>query len=232
MNHIFLTDADDALIGAAREAMPGAIVHIAMQSLKDALSADPDRTALCFIDWLPAGMSGLEVCRRLRSDPVTKVAHIVMVLDNSDQAARGRALAAGADDYMPGPLSPASLKARLEGMGASSVNQTVTDSAQVIRTSFGLTVDPEAQQVRLNGKLIVLKPRELRMLEIFLQNSDRLLSRRKIIVLLGKEHEVSDERTVDVWVGRLRRTLEAEGLQDLIRTVRPLGYVFDTPLTK
>lgn len=229
MYHILLTDADRALEAAAQQAMPGAVVHASLDKMQQALANASQSRSICIVEWLPAGMSGLEMCRRIRSLPETRSAHVIMVLDSDDAAARGRALAAGADDYMPGPLHPEALRARLSSFLAPAAFIPPSDSAKVVRTSFGLTVDPEAQQVRFNGRLIVLKPRELRMLEIFLQNSDRLLSRPKIIALLGKEHDVSDERTVDVWVGRLRRTLEAEGLKNVIRTVRPLGYVFDTP---
>jgi len=105
----------------------------------------------------------------------------------------------------------------------------VEDAGPAARTVSGLTLDPEAHQVRWQGKLVALRPREVALLEAFLDHPDRLLTRSRLIALAGKDCEIADERTVDVWVGRLRRSLEAQGVPRIVRTVRSHGYVFDTP---
>lgn len=152
-----------------------------------------------------------------------------MILDSDEPTERARALSVGADDYIPGPLAVDALVDRLRFYFGDAPMAEQHETSGILKTNFGLTVAPHSQQVRWKGQLIPLRPREIRMLEVFLTHPDRLLSRPKIIALLGKDEEVADERTVDVWVGRLRRALEAQGLKDVIRTVRPLGYVFDTP---
>lgn len=219
MPHILLTRRDPGLAAAAHSVVPEAQVHL----LGPALPPVSGDEAWCFIDWLLDDMSGLEVCRRLRASPQTRASHITMVIEGEDPVARSRALSAGADDYMPGPLTPEALADRLRVYTGSAANPAP------LRSPIGLTLDPEAHQARWQGKLIPLRPREMRLLELFLAQPDRLLSRQKIIALLGKEGEIGDERTVDVWVGRLRRTLEAHGVSGVLRTVRSLGYVFDTP---
>ena len=219
MPHILLTRGDPLLAEAALAVLPDAEVLQLGAVLPD-LAGEP---AWCFIDWLLDDISGLELCRRLRAAPATRASHITMVIEGSDQSARARALAAGADDYIPGPLTPEALAERLQ-LYTGAIAAPVP-----LRSPSGLTVDAEAHQARWQGKLIPLRPRELRLLQLFLANPDRLLSRAKIIALLGKEGEIGDDRTVDVWVGRLRRTLEAHGVTGVLRTVRSLGYVFDTP---
>lgn len=229
MHHLLLTLGSPELRQAAQQVWPGVRVHSTLSDLFEDISSSTPAKIYCFVDWLSEEMSGLEMCRRLRADARTRNAHITMVIDSGDMSERSRALAAGADDYVALPLTPQLLAARLSVYTAMAFVSDDDGSRPFLQCGFGLTVDPLAQQVKLNGRLIPVRPRELRVLEIFLNNSDRLLSRQKIIEMMGKEHEVEDARTVDVWVGRLRRTLDAYGLCNVIRTVRPLGYVFDTP---
>lgn len=229
MYHILVTDADSALVEAVRRTFKLGSVHTRLDDLLENVPERPGMKIWCFVDWLPAGMSGLEICRRLRAQDKTRLAHITMVLGTDEPAERARALSAGADDYIPGPLTPNALVDRLQFYFGDAHLAEQNEPTELVKTSFGLTVATQSQQVRWKGQLIPLRPREIRMLEVFLAQPDRLLSRAKIIALLGKDDEVADERTVDVWVGRLRRALQAHGLTDVIRTVRPLGYVFDTP---
>ena len=221
MPHVLLTRSDPDLLIAARSVLPQATIHV----LETASQEVPADAEWCFVDWLLDEMSGLEICRRLRTAAQTRGSHITMVLDGEDPVARSRALAAGADDYMRGPLTPQALAERLRFYTGAGQEAPVP-----LRSPIGLTLDPSAFQVRWHGQLIPLRPREFRLLELFLARPDRLLSRDRIIALLGNEGEIGDERTVDVWVGRLRRTLEAHGVGKVLRTVRSMGYVFDTPV--
>lgn len=221
MTSVLLTTHDPELIGAVGRVMPDARVFAIAADLPPNL---PDGPAWCFVDWILPDTSGLEICRRIRAVPATNTAHITMVLESDDIAARRRALGAGADDYMLGPLSGDRLEARLRDYGgvrpaAASAGGGVDE----------LKVDPGSHQVRWHGKLVTLRPREFALLAAFLENPDKLLSRGKLISLIGPECGISDERTVDVWVGRLRRSLEAQGVPRIVRTVRSHGYVFDTP---
>lgn len=174
-----------------------------------------------FIDWLLPDTSGLELCRRLRAAPETAQARIFLVLEDDDRESRRRALKAGADDYILGPLSQEAIGTRIgEAALAAPRTETVLAHGQ-------LRVDREAFQVRAAGTAVAMSANEFRLLAHFLENRDRVLSRDELIEAL-KGGEAVNERTVDVWIGRLRRALVAAKVPDPIRTVRQLGYVFDS----
>jgi two-component system phosphate regulon response regulator PhoB len=177
----------------------------------------------CFVDWLLPNASGLEMCRRLRESPATAHAHITMVLEEDDGEARRRALRAGADDYVLGPLTAAALATRLKPYRASSG----TGNAPPRLQHGELSLDLAAHQLRWRGQVIALRPNEFRLLAHFIEHPDQVFSRTALIATLGKDDAAIDERTVDVWVGRLRRALKAHGVPDPLRTVRSLGYVLD-----
>lgn len=179
------------------------------------------------LDWTlegeNGGESGLERCRALRADPRYARAHIVMLLaENSLDDARA-ALAAGANDAMLAPLDPDKLREQMERLLPLQA-QTSTGS----RLQYGpLLVDCDAIQARWNGTLLSLPLNEFRLLYFLGCNANRVLSRSELIAGLGKDDQPLDERTVDVWVARLRRALKSAGAESVIRTVRPLGYVLD-----
>ncbi|WP_298200462.1 response regulator transcription factor [Novosphingobium sp.] len=180
--------------------------------------------AYAFVDWLLPRMSGLEFCRRLRDQAGTAHVHITMVLESFDADTRRRALAAGADDYMAGPLTGPVLLERLDGCEPGPVR---SGSRPALRLGE-LSVDPAAFQARHRGRILPLRPNEFRLLVHFMENPDQVFSRGALIDRLGKDGDMIDERTVDVWIGRLRRALRAHGVADPLRTVRSLGYVLDS----
>jgi two-component system phosphate regulon response regulator PhoB len=101
------------------------------------------------------------------------------------------------------------------------------ESARIVMGE--LSVDLAAFLARWRGKAILLRPTEFRLLVHFMANPDRVFSRSSLIRHLGKDAEATDVRTVDVWIGRLRRSLKAHDVPDPLRTVRSLGYVLDSP---
>jgi len=176
-----------------------------------------------FVDWVLPAMSGLEMCRRLRADALTAHAHVTMVLEEDTLEDRKRALRMGADDYMVGPLSRTALLDRVLGARLSE-----QDSAGIRALTQGdLMVDVAAFQARWQGRPIALMPNELRLLRYFIEHPGRVFTRSQLISALGKHEPAVDERTVDVWIGRLRRALKGAGAGNPLRTVRSLGYVFD-----
>jgi len=178
-----------------------------------------------FVDWVMDDLAGLEMCRRLRADLRTSDAHVTMVLENDDVEDRRRALRAGADDYMIGPLDR---RAVLDRVLALQSHQQKRHSVQ--RVELGdLAIDLAALQARWAGRVIQLRPNEFRLLRFFAENPNHVHSRADLIGGLGKLDPPLDERTVDVWVGRLRRALKGAGAGNPLRTVRSLGYVFDAP---
>ncbi len=226
MERIFLTSGSAKLIAEIGVVLPKAEVAIIHPDLpQEQLNGE----SWCFVDWILNDISGIEFCRRLRATPTTSHTHITIVLDDDDQLARRRALGAGADDYMLGPLSAKRLIERLDFYKA---NEREPVLAKPALANGALTLDHSSHQVRWQGRLIPLRPREFSLLALFLSRADQLLTREKIIALLGEDSRINDERTVDVWMGRLRRTLEDNGVPKVLRTVRSIGYIFDTPLVE
>ena len=176
-----------------------------------------------FVDWVMTSGSGLELCRRLRDDPATARTRIVMVLDEDDLEARRRALRAGADDYVVGPVSRSQVLDRVLASGAA-----LRDAGNLHVVALGeLSVDLVAFQARWRAVPLVLMPNEFRLLRYLVEHPGRVFSRPALIAALGKQEPPLDERTVDVWIGRLRRALRVAGAGEPLRTVRSLGYVLD-----
>jgi two-component system phosphate regulon response regulator PhoB len=176
-----------------------------------------------FIDWVMDDLAGLEMCRRLRADARTADAHITMVLESDDAEDRRRALRAGADDYVVGPLTRTAVLDRVLALQARGAERHATQRFE----AGSLSIDMASLQARWNGEPIPLRPNEFRLLRFFAENPNRVLTREDLISGLGKREPPIDERTVDVWIGRLRRAIKAAGGGNPLRTVRSMGYVFD-----
>lgn len=176
-----------------------------------------------FVDWVMPELAGLEMCRRLRADPRTAEAHVTMVLEANDPEDRRRALRAGADDYVVGPLTRTAVLDRVLALQSRGLERHAT-----MKFELGpLVIDMAALQARWAGEPITLRPNEFRLLRFLAENPNKVLTREDLISGLGKREPPIDERTVDVWIGRLRRSIKAAGGGNPLRTVRSLGYVFD-----
>ena len=189
----------------------------------DGLSTLVDGELWIFVDWIIPELSGLEMCRRLRADSQTELAHITMVLDRNDDGDRKRALHAGADDYVVGPVDRQMMLDRVLALQGDRTIRNAWKSIELGR----LKIESEAHQARWDGKPIPLSPNEFRLLRFMAENRNRVLSREAIIGALGKEEELSDVRTVDVWMKRLRQGFKTVGADHLMRTVHKQGYVLD-----
>lgn len=216
---ILLTTRDPALFGAIERLHPGLVALPLRGEIPERGLTNP---LWCFVDWLLPDSSGLEMVRRLRESRATRAGHITMVLEEGDADAARRALRAGADDYLVGPLDPERLAKRLR------LDQHDVPVRGARLEQGGLSVDLAAHQARWQGMPVALRPNELRLLTHFMEHPDQVFGRAALIEHLGKDQAGIDERTVDVWVGRLRRALTAHGAPDPLRTVRSLGYVLDS----
>jgi len=183
-----------------------------------------DGSPWAFVGWLLPDLSGLELCRRLRADAQTEDAHITMVLEDDDAEAKRRALRAGADDYIIGPIDRAAVLDRV-------LSGQLADREAPGRTlRLGdLSLDLAALQARWKDKAVALMPNEFRLLRYLMEQPGQVFSRAQLIAALGKHDQPIDERTVDAWVSRLRRALREAGAGYPLRTVRSLGYVLDRP---
>lgn len=203
-------------------------VHDQRRFTFDRLGAEGPRRLVegpmwAFVDWVMPELAGLEMCRRLRADPRTTEAHVTMVLEADDPDDRRRALRAGADDYVIGPLTRTAVLDRVLALQSRGGERHATRRFEL----GALTIDMAALQARWSGEPIVLRPNEFRLLRFLAENPNRVLTREDLINGLGKREPPIDERTVDVWIGRLRRALKSAGGGNPLRTVRSLGYVFD-----
>lgn len=203
-------------------------VHDQRRFTFDRLGADGPRRLVegpmwAFVDWVMDDLAGLEMCRRLRADPRTADAHVTMILEENDPEDRRRALRAGADDYVVGPLTRTAVLDRVLALQSRGAERHATSRFE----AGALCIDMAALQARWNGEPIPLRPNEFRLLRYFAENPNRVLTREDLIGGLGKREAPIDERTVDVWIGRLRRALKSAGGGNPLRTVRSMGYVFD-----
>ncbi|MEZ5898615.1 MAG: phosphate regulon transcriptional regulator PhoB [Hyphomicrobiaceae bacterium] len=178
---------------------------------------------LVILDWMLPGTSGIEICRQIRANPATRNLPVIMLTARGEEADRLRGLATGADDYMVKPFSVAELMARVKGLLRRAAPEKTADVLQ----KGGISIDRQAHRVTRGSREILLGPTEYRLLEFFMQSAGRVLSRAQLLDNVWGHTTEVDERTVDVHVGRLRKSIVRGTEIDPIRTVRGAGYVFD-----
>ena len=182
--------------------------------------AEEVKPDLVLLDWMIEGISGIEVCRRLRRRSATANLPIIMLTARGEEDDRIRGLETGADDYLTKPFSPKELVAR-----AAAVLRRVRPALAAEALSYaGLEMDLAAHRVKRDGQPIQLGPTEYRLLRHFLENSGRVFSRQQLLETVWPHSEDIELRTVDVHIRRLRQAL---GEPDLVRTVRSAGYALD-----
>jgi two-component system, OmpR family, phosphate regulon response regulator PhoB len=178
---------------------------------------------LVILDWMLPGLSGIELCRRLRVRAETRLLPIIMLTARGEESERVRGLATGADDYIVKPFSVPELSARVRALLRRALPERI---AEVL--SFGdLEVDREKKRVSRGGRNVELGPTEYRLLEFLMQRPGRVFSRGQLLDGVWGSEIYIDERTVDVHVGRLRKALNRGHATDPIRTVRGAGYALD-----
>jgi two-component system phosphate regulon response regulator PhoB len=190
----------------------------ASERMREAL---PD---LILLDWMLPGTSGLELCRRWRAREATARVPVIMLTARGDEEERVRGLSTGADDYVVKPFSVAELVARIGALLRRSNPQVV---ASVLRAG-DLELDRSSHRVRRGGRDIHLGPTEYRLLEYLMRQPGRVYSREQLLDGVWGSDVYVDERTVDVHVGRLRKSINRRASDiDPIRTVRGAGYALD-----
>ena len=178
---------------------------------------------LVLLDWMIEGLSGIEVCRRLRRMPETRSTPIIMLTARGEEEDRLRGFNTGADDYVTKPFSPRELVARI-----AAVLRRTRPAINGERLEYsGLDMDLAEHRVRRDGQAIPLGPTEYRLLRHFLEHPGRVFSRERLLdSVWGQDSEI-ELRTVDVHIRRLRKAINLGERPDLIRTVRSAGYALD-----
>ncbi len=182
-----------------------------------------ERPNLILLDWMLPGISGIEVCRLLRAKPESRDIPIIMLTARSEENERVRGLATGADDYLVKPFSVPELLARIKTILRRVNPDVVAD--QIV--AGDLILDRKSRRLSRGVRDINVSPTEFRLLEQLMQNPGRVYSRSQLLDTVWGRDSYVDERTVDVHVGRLRKSLSRGKEVDPIRTVRASGYAFD-----
>lgn len=178
---------------------------------------------LLILDWMVPGVSGIEICRRLRAGETTRTLPIIMVTARREEAERVRGLAIGADDYVVKPFSVPELMARVRALLRRSRPERIAERLH----AGDLDLDRVTRLVRRGDRVIHLGPTDFRLLDYLLERPGRVFARAQLLDLVwGRSAEI-DERTVDVHIGRLRKRLSKGRERDPIRTVRGAGYALD-----
>jgi two-component system phosphate regulon response regulator PhoB len=190
------------------------------EALRLAGESPPD---LILLDWMIEGMSGIEVCRRLRAAPPTRSIPIIMMTARAEEADRIRGLDTGADDYITKPFGPREMLARI-GAVLRRVRPALAAGTLTFRD---LEMDVAGHRVRRAGRHIHLSPSEFRLLRHFLESPRRVFTREGLLETVWSDGSDLDQRTVDVHVRRIRKALNEGGRPNLIRTIRSAGYALE-----
>ena len=205
-----------ALASAGYEAHEAADARQAQTVIAERL---PD---LLLLDWMLPGISGIDFARRLKKDDLTRELPIIMLTARAEEEDKVQGLESGADDYITKPFSPRELVARIRAVlrrGAPTADH------EILRADR-LTLDLASHRVSSGDTLLEVGPTEYRLLEFFMSHPERVYSRGQLLDRVWGSNVYVEERTVDVHIRRLRKTLEPFGMDNLIQTVRGAGYRF------
>ena len=203
---------DVEIVGAA---------EVAQQSIAKVL---PD---VVLVDLMLPGMSGSAFARQLRQNPRTRDLPMIMVTARADESDRVAGLEIGADDYLPKPFSPRELVARIRAVLRRRAPQ---HSGEIIELDR-LKIDPAAHTVTLDAREVDIGPTEYKLLHYLMSHPNRVYSRQQLLNAVWGDHRFIEERTVDVYVRRLRACLGDDG-DELVETVRGVGYKMSSRATQ
>jgi two-component system phosphate regulon response regulator PhoB len=174
------------------------------------------------LDWMLPGMSGIDLCKRLRADKRYQPVPIIMLTARGEERDKVIGLDTGADDYLTKPFSPRELVSRIRAVLRRRAPQMTEEPVEIA----GLKLDPASHRVSGHDTPLELGPTEFRLLHFFMTHPERVYSRAQLLDQVWGDDVFVEERTVDVHIRRLRLTLEVSGHDGLVQTVRGSGYRF------
>ncbi len=198
-------------------------VFLASDGEEALIKVDELQPDIIILDWMLPKISGIEVCRRLRSKSETRNIPVIMLTARSEESDRIRGLDTGADDYLTKPFSTNELIARVRAVLRRIRPALVED--EVVHGD--VKIDRVAHRVWRSDKEIHLGPTEFRLLDHLIQHPGRVFSREQLLNAVWGSDVFVEVRTVDVHIGRLRKALNKFDQGDPIRTVRSAGYALD-----
>ncbi len=198
-------------------------VSLAADGEEALVQVDERLPDLVVLDWMLPKVSGVEVCRRLRSRSETRNLPVIMLTARGEESDRVRGLDTGADDYLTKPFSMAELAARIR-----AVLRRIRPGLAEDRVRQGdIILDRVAHRVKRGEREVHLGPTEFRLLDHLIQHPGRVFSREQLLDAVWGSDVYVEVRTVDVHIGRLRKALNRDAELDPIRTVRSAGYSLD-----
>lgn len=177
---------------------------------------------LILMDWMLPGLSGVEYAKRLRSNIETREIPIIMLTAKGEETDKVRALDIGSDDYITKPFSTKELLARIRAVIRRTSQKETLDVIEI----QGLRLDPETCRVTAGENNVDISPTEFRLLHFFIRHPEKVYNRAQLLDQVWGQNVYVEERTVDVHIRRLRKTLEPYGFDKYIQTVRSFGYRF------
>lgn len=195
-------------------------VSFAVNGEEALLLVSEEAPDIIVLDWMLPNVSGIEVCRQVKSRQETREIPVIMLSARSEESDKVRGLEIGADDYVTKPYSVSELLARVRSQLRRS-RPTMTGQVMIYDD---IALDSETHRVTRNGEMLKLGPTEFRLLATFIEKPGRVWSRDQLLDRVWGRDIYVDTRTVDVHVGRLRKALTTFGGTDPIRTVRGAGY--------
>ncbi|MEQ9607252.1 MAG: phosphate regulon transcriptional regulator PhoB [Kiloniellaceae bacterium] len=224
---VLIVEDQEALVTMLRYNLEGAgfRANTAGDGEEALVAASEEVPDLILLDWMLPLMSGIEVCRQLRSKAETKRVPIIMLTARGEETDKLRGLDSGCDDYITKPFSPAELIARINAV----LRRSKPELSSEMLTFEDLAMDLAAHRVRRSGQDIHLGPTEFRLLRHLMQHPGRVFTREQLLDSVWGRDVYVEPRTVDVHIRRLRKALNQGGEDDLIRTVRSAGYSLDRP---
>jgi two-component system phosphate regulon response regulator PhoB len=193
---------------------------------EDALQAHhkivDERPSLVLLDWMLPGMTGVELCRRLKRDETLSEIPVIMLTARGDEDHKIQGLDAGADDYVTKPFSTRELVSRIKAV----LRRSSALSAEKAIEAEGLKLDPVSHRVTANDEAIEMGPTEYRLLAFFMSHQERAYSRTQMLDQVWGGNVYVEDRTIDVHIRRLRKALEPYGYDRFIQTVRGTSYRF------
>jgi len=187
----------------------------------DIKNSKPD---LILLDWMLPGLSGVEFARQLKDDAATRDLPIILLTARSDDTDKVQGLGIGADDYITKPFSPVEMVARIKAVLRRAAPNLPIMAVEVA----GLRLDPDSHRVTVQQRDLSMGPTEFKLLYYFMTHPERVFSRAQLIQQVWGNNIYVEDRTVDVHIRRLRKSLEPSGHDGMIQTVRGAGYRLST----
>ncbi len=196
------------------------ILNDGIEAIEIVKKCEPD---LIILDWLLPGKSGIEICTNLRKTPATSEIPVLMLSSRNEDFEKVTGLENGADDYIAKPFNNSELIARIKAL----LRRTRPIFSNTKLTYDDVEINPENHTAYKNNVKLKLAPIEFQILQIFLENPEKIISKRTLMNKIWGAEIYVEERTIDVHITRLRKAINRSSdiKSELIKTIRSVGYI-------